>query len=155
MKQFVKENIYSVLFFILMGLVLILWGRLVMAEFSHHAFEKHLDSKAARVMCLEHFGWQVDETSETEETVYIPQEFDNVWNRYNEIQKMCGFNLMPYRGMAVVRYTYRALNFPGAEGAEVFVNLLVADGTAIGGDCMTVALDGFMLPLDIRTVPYR
>lgn len=152
MKQFFKENIHSILFLILAGLVLIFWGRLILGEFSQSAANKNLSSTEDRVRCLSYYGWQVDAASETQETVYIPQELDSVWQRYNELQKLCGFDLSAYRGRSAMRYTFRALNFPGMEDAEVFVNLLVCEGTLIGGDCMTVALDGFMLPLDIRSV---
>lgn len=152
MKQFVKENGHSILLLLLAGLVLILWGRLFVAEFSHHACETNLHTRQARMRCLDYYGWQVDESSETEDTVYIPQEFDTVWNRYNEIQKMSSFDLTAYRGKSVKHYSYRVLNFPGMEQAEMFVNLLIFEGTLIGGDCMTVELDGFLLPLDIRSI---
>ena len=153
MKQFIKENVFSILFLSFMGLMLILLGRIMIQEFSVHATQKHLVSTQDRVRCLEHFGWQVDITSEVEESAYIPEEFDNVWMRYNEIQRMSGFDLLPYRGKSALRYTYRVLNFPGDPQVEAFVNLYVLDGNMIAGDCMTVALDGFMLPVDIRSVP--
>ena len=152
MKAFLKENIFSILFVILLGLVFLLWGRLLFSEFFVHATQKNLETTADRVRCVESFGWQVDSTSETEETVYIPNTFDAVWERYNALQKMSGFDLTPYQGTSAKRYSYRALYFPGAEDAEVFIHILVSNHTFIGGDCMTVALDGFMLPIDIRNL---
>lgn len=152
MKQFLKENVFAVLFVILLGLVFLLWGRLLFSEFFVHATQRNLETTADRVRCVQAFGWQVDETSESTETVYIPQTFDAVWERYNSLQKMSGFDLAPYQGTSAKRYTYRALNFPGAEDAEVFVHILLSGDALIGGDCMTVALDGFMLPLDIRNL---
>ncbi len=150
MKEFFKKNILTILFLLLAGLLFVLWGRLTLAEFSKTVMTENLYTTKDRVESLNAFGWQVDETSETEEKVYIPKLFDAVWERYNEIQKMSGFNLLPYAGESAVRYTYRAKNFPGMEEAEVFVNILIYKDTLIGGDCMTVALGGFMLPLDIR-----
>lgn len=152
MKQFWKENLYSVLFLILLGFVLIVLGRLIVAECSGHANLENMESLPGRVRCLSSFGWVVDETSETSEQVYIPKEFDRVWSQYNELQKICGFDLTNYRGTGAVRYTYRALNFPGNRDAEVFVTVLVSGKRMIGGDCKTVAIDGFMLPIDIRAV---
>ncbi len=152
MKQFWKENLYSVLFLILLGFVLIILGRLIVAECLGHANLENMEQLSGRVRCLSSFGWVVDETSETTERVYIPKEFDSVWSRYNEIQKMCGFDLSLYRGKSVMRYTYRALNFPGNAEAEVFVTVLVFEERMIGGDCKTVAIDGFLLPIDIRSV---
>ena len=150
MKSFLKENFTHILFLVLVGLVLILWGRLIAGEFITNAATRGLNTTQDRVRCAESYGWQVDPTSETQENVYIPQEFDDVYNRYNRLQRMCGFDLYKYRRKGVIRYTFRALNFPGAEDAEVFVNILVYDGKMIGGDCMTVALDGFMVPIDRR-----
>ena len=150
MKSFLKENFTHILFLILVGLVLILWGRLIAGEFITNAATRGLNTTQDRVRCAESYGWQVDPTSETQENVYIPQEFDDVYNRYNRLQRMCGFDLYKYRGKGVIRYTFRALNFPWSEDAEVFVNILVYDGKMIGGDCMTVALDGFMVPIDRR-----
>lgn len=152
MKAFLKENLFSVLFVILLGLMFLLWSRLLFSEFFVHATQKNLETTADRVRCVQAFGWQIDETSETEETVYIPKTFDAVWERYNTLQKMSGFDLSAYRGTSAKRYTYRALYFPGVEDAEVFIHILVVDGTFVGGDCMTVALDGFMLPIDIRNI---
>lgn len=150
MKSFLKENYVHILFLILAGLIFILWGRLIMNEFFISAATRGLYTTEDRIRCVQSYGWQVDPMSETEEKVYIPEEFDDVYIRYNRLQKMCGFDLSKYRGKGVVRYTFRALNFPGAEDAEVFVNILVYDGKMIGGDCMTVALDGFMVPIDRR-----
>ena len=152
MKRFLKDNLLHVLFLIFAGLMLILWGRLLLCEFSVTCATENLTTQEARVRCTAYYGWQVDATSETKETVYIPSEFDAVYTRYNKLQKMCGFDLLNYRGKGVVRYTYRALNFPNHADSEVFINLLVYEGKLIGGDCMTVALDGFMLPLDRRFV---
>ncbi len=121
-------------------------------EFSKSTATEQIVTTQDRVRALEYYGWQVDQTSETNETVYIPMVFDSVWERYNKIQKMSGFDLSQYRGQSAERYTYRALNFPGMEQEEVFLNILVIDEKIIGGDCMTVALDGFMLPLDIRKI---
>lgn len=150
MKSFIKDNLIHILFLILVGLVLILWGRLIMDEFIANAATCGLYTTEDRVRCAESFGWQVDPTGETWENVYIPLEFDDVYNRYNRLQRMCGFDLYKYRGKGVVRYTFRVLNFPEAEAADVFINILVYDGSMIGGDCMTTAIDGFMLPVDRR-----
>ncbi len=152
MKQFWKENLYSVLFLLLLGFVLIVLGRLIVAECYSHATLENMEHLSGRIRCLSSFGWVVDETSETSERVYIPEKFDSVWSQYNEIQNMCGFDLSRYRGKSAVRYTYRALNFPGDTEAEVFVTILVFGNRMIGGDCKTVAIDGFLLPIDIRSV---
>ena len=150
MKRFLKENVNQILVVILIGLVFILWARILVGEFTATAATTGLFTTKDRLRCAEYYGWDVDPTSETEETVYIPQVFDAVYERYNQLQKMSGFDLTLFSGKGVKRYTYRVLNFPGAPDAEAFLNLLVDEGKLIGGDCMTVALDGYMLPLDRR-----
>lgn len=152
MKAFLKENFIYILILIFACLIFILWGRVICAQFVQNTSCESLNSTEARVRCLENFGWNVDETSETSENVFIPREFDDVYKRYNKIQKLSGFNLENYKGKAVKRYTFRVLNFPDHEKEEVFVNILVYEEKLIGGDCMTVALDGFMLPLDRRFI---
>ena len=152
MKQFLKENLYSILLLILVGMVLIFCGRLIHYEFSTRFATEGLTKASDLVRCAEYFGWEVDRASETKETIYIPKEFDSVWMRYNELQNLCGFDLSFYRGKSAVRHTFRVLNFPGMAETEAFINLLVIDGRLIGGDCFTVALDGMMLPLDIRSL---
>ena len=152
MKAFLKENFIYILILIFAGLVFILWGRVIYAQFAESGACENLSSTEARVRCLESFGWEVDETSETLENVFIPEKLDDVYKRYNKIQKLSGFDLEKYTGKAVKRYTFRALNFPNSVKEEVFVNILVFNGKLIGGDCMTVALDGFMLPLDRRFI---
>lgn len=152
MKAFLKENLYSILLLILVGMVLIFCGRLISYEFSNRFATENLRDTSDLVRCAEYFGWEVDVTSETTETVYIPKEFDSVWSRYNELQNLCGFDLSFYRGRSAKRHTFRVFNFPGLADTEAFINLLIVDGRFIGGDCFTVALDGVMLPIDIRSV---
>ncbi|MBR2742470.1 MAG: DUF4830 domain-containing protein [Clostridia bacterium] len=100
-----------------------------------------------RVFYLESLGLTVTpdpvETSEVE----IPDEFGDVYARYNEIQKTAGFDLEQYRGESCMRYTYHVHNFDEAD-SEVYANLLVFEGRVIGGDICVRDLDGFMLPLN-------
>ena len=152
MKSFIKENLIYILVLILAGLLFILWSRVTYSRALNETVCENLVTPDARAKCIESFGWEVDETSETSENVFIPEKLDDVYKRYNKIQKLSGFDLEKYRGKAVKRYTFRVLNFPDHPKEEVFVNILVYDGKLIGGDCMTVALDGFMLPLDRRFI---
>ena len=123
MKRFFKENFNQILVIILIGLVFIFWARILVGEFAASAATTGLFTTKDRLRCVEYYGWEVDPTSETEETIYIPQVFDAVYERYNRLQKMSGFDLTLYSGKGVKRYTYRVLNFPGASDAEAFINL--------------------------------
>lgn len=153
MKAFFKENLNKILLLVLASLIFIFWGRVIYSEIRTNVYTKGLDTLNARINCVASYGWNVDGGSEVTETVQIPEEFDAVYREYNKLQKLCGFDLTKFRGKSVTRYTYRVTNFPYETGAEVFVNILVYEGTMIGGDCMTTALDGFMLPIDRRFAP--
>lgn len=98
-----------------------------------------------RMSFLSQYGWEVDEEPVEVTEVIIPSEFDNTYNAYNEIQKKQGFDLLPFAGMRVKRWTYTVKNYPGYENNScIRVNVLVYDGLVIGGDVCSVELDGFM-----------
>ncbi|MGI6030678.1 MAG: DUF4830 domain-containing protein [Eubacteriales bacterium] len=73
--------------------------------------------------------------------VIIPPEFDGVYQSYNQLQLDCGYDLTPYQGHRVKRYTYTITN-RGEQ--DVVANLLVYGGEIIGGDVCSVKMDGFM-----------
>ncbi len=95
---------------------------------------------------LASLGWETGGSIE-EVSVHIPEEFDDVYENYNSLQLECGFDLKKYRGADCTRYTYQIKNFPGDDSGEVRANILVFDRRIIGGDIMTVRLDGFMIGL--------
>lgn len=102
-----------------------------------------------RIAFLSQYGWDVAEDPVRVEEVLIPEEFDDVYTQYNEIQLRQGFDLTQYKGCRAKRWTYTVLNYPGENGVQptdgsIRANLLVYDGVVIGGDVCSVALDGFM-----------
>lgn len=100
-------------------------------------------TQSQRTAFLAQYGWEIDQKSETADPVVIPQVFDEVFTRYNDIQTAQGFDLTAYAGKLVTRYTYTVKNYPDCE-EEVHANLLVCDGIIIGGDLCTWASDGFL-----------
>ena len=74
--------------------------------------------------------------------VLIPAEFDDVYLRYNEVQRAQGMDLAPYAGKTCSQWIYRVTNYPSEE--EVRAALLVLDGKIIGGDLSSTALGGFL-----------
>ena len=83
----------------------------------------------------------------------IPPEFDEVYEKYNAIQKEQGFDLTKYQGKRVKRWTYAIKNYPGyaADSGCIHANLLVYEGQVIGGDVCSVELNGFMHGFDYPT----
>lgn len=153
MKTFIKENSLYILCLCLLSLLFILWGRIVVKELRSNSYSRQLNTLEARLSCLENYGWEVDPGSETKKTISIPDTLDSVYEEYNKLQTVSGFDLNRFRGRTAECYTYIVLNFPYETKDPVYVNLLICDGTLIAGDCMTTALDGFMLPLDRRYLP--
>ena len=92
------------------------------------------------------FGWEIsDEPVEVKETV-IPAEFDEGYEKYNEIQKSQNFDLEKYKNTRVKSWSYEILNYPGYENSDGIIrgNLLTSDGVVIGGDVCSIELGGFM-----------
>lgn len=95
-----------------------------------------------RVAYLASWGWSVSAKPAEAQKVKIPDSADNqVFSRYNELQKSQGFDLTAYAGKDVMRYVYEVLNYKGAT-APVYATVLVADGYIIGGDLTDSAPDG-------------
>ena len=92
-------------------------------------------------------GWEVGEEPEEIREVVIPQEFDETYQQYNQLQEEQGFDLERYRGQRAKVYTYQILNYPDRpEG--IVAHLLIWDWKVIGGDVCSVELDGFMQGLE-------
>ena len=107
-------------------------------------------TNAERIAFIENFGYDViDEPLETRDVV-IPEQFDNTYKRYNELQLSQGFDLSKFKGKSVKSFSYAVTNYPGIENSEktVRANLLVYNSEIIGGDICSVELDGFMHEFD-------
>lgn len=77
--------------------------------------------------------------------IMIPEEFDEVYTQYNELQKNDGFDLSSYCGCTVKKWTYTVTNYPEYENSDAIqLTLLVYKGKVIGGDVCSVEIDGFM-----------
>ena len=152
MRSFIKENLNRILLLILLGLLFVLWARVIECNFKTNDRTKELSTIWARIDCAKSFGWEVDPGSEIIEKIHIPNEFDEVYTEYNHIQKMCGFDLLHHRGKTAIKYTYIITNYPYELSEPVYINLYINEDKLIGGDIMTRSVGGFMLPLDRRFV---
>lgn len=95
-------------------------------------------------------GWQTEPQPAEVLEIVIPKKFDEVYLRYNEVQKQQGTDLTKWRGKRCVRYSYNVLNYPSEE-EHVRLNLLVCGGKIIGGDVSSLGLDGFIKGLRYPT----
>ena len=96
------------------------------------------------ILFLNSYGWEVDTVYCDKSNIIIPQPFDMVYESYNKLQLEAGLDLTPYQGKNAIRYTYKVNNYPIDVHDTVYANVIVANNTCIGGDIMTIPLDGFM-----------
>ena len=105
-----------------------------------------------RVQFLQNLGWEVSASPTQSGQVRIPQEQNEVFSRYNELQKSAGYDLSQYAGKTVMRYVYKVNNFPGAT-EPVYATLLVYKNQVIGGDITNTAANGAMQALTKAKLP--
>lgn len=94
---------------------------------------------------LRELGYDISPVPVYSDEVVIPEEFDSVYAKYNDLQKSQGLNLEKYRGKTVMRYTY-AENIPDDETR--YVTLLIYKNRIIGGDVTTLGENGSVTGLE-------
>ncbi len=103
----------------------------------------------ARVEFLKGFGWEVAASPKESGQVKIPQSGNDVFDRYNALQKSQGYDLSQYAGKTTMRYVYEVKNYPGAT-EPVYATVLVYKNQIIGGDITNTAakgtVSGFTMP---------
>ena len=115
---------------------------------SASADQKGVKTNEDRVAYLESFGWTVEPEPLAVEELLIPEEFDETYTQYLELQGSQGFDLTQYCGKRVKRYTYVITNYPTGE-TGVQAGLLIYKNTVIGGDVLSPQLGGFIHSLEM------
>ncbi len=138
----------------LFGIILALTGVIVIAVtfISNHPGEKA--NAVAQVSCkteeerrayLTGLGYELSDEEKSRQ-ITIPEEFNEIYENYNDIQKQQGFDLETYKGRTAVLYTFGVTNYQDNE--RVIADLMVLDGMLIGADlCDPSADEGFLIPL--------
>jgi hypothetical protein len=115
-----------------------------------------LSTNDGRVQFLTDFGWDVAASPVESGQVKIPDTSDEVFSRYNTLQKSQGYDLSQYAGKSVMRYVYKIRNYPGATD-PVYATLLVYKDQVIGGDITDTSargvIRGFKMPTAATPVP--
>lgn len=104
---------------------------------------KGIRTNADRVAYLNDCGWQVTEEPLAVEEIRIPEEMDESYRRYLELQTAQGFDLERYAGRRIRRYTYEVTNYPTGESG-VQANLMLYRTTVVGGEILSPRMDGFV-----------
>ena len=111
----------------------ILLGVLLFSGSDTQTAAPSLASNDGRVKFLESLGWQVTASPKESGQVRIPESTNEVFDRYNALQKSQGYDLTPFAGKTVMRYVYQVKNFPNATD-PVYATLLIYKDQIIGGD---------------------
>lgn len=109
------------------------------------------DTNYRNIEFLSDYGWVVSSAPIETEKVTLPSAPDDVYSRYNLLQRDAGLDLTPYYGKVAVRYTYVVLNYPEPTEETVRANVLCIDDIPVAGDIMTVSANGFMHSLAYLT----
>ena len=122
---------------VIMALILLLGG----GGASEPTAAPSVAGNDGRVQFLKNLGWDVSASPVESGQVRIPREQNQVFSRYNDLQKSAGFDLNQYAGKTVMRYMYKVNNFPGAT-EPVYATLLIYKDQVIGGDITNTAANG-------------
>ena len=114
------------------------WVMVAGAQYSIQAGENE-----QRIDFLKQFGWEVEQEPVSIEEIVIPQQFNQVYERYNELQKTQGMDLTKYAGKTVKKVVYQITNYQ-RQDTIVHATLLIDHDKVIGGDISSAELDGFM-----------
>ena len=123
------KNNFMFLFIILLSVIMMNWGF------------KYTDIKDAFSSIVKDMGYNAEEKPMEIVRFTIPNEFDKVYERYNNLLKKGGFDLEEYKGKECVRYTYYI------KKDDLVANIIVYNGKIIGGDISSHKIDGMMLPI--------
>lgn len=105
------------------------------------------ETNEQRVAYLKSLGWEVDAEPIEALKLTLPDELVEPYRSYNEIQLKQGFDLTPYLGETLDRYTYCVNNYPGRpRGCQA--DLYVYDGTVVAGDIVCTGANGFIAILE-------
>lgn len=104
---------------------------------------KGIKTNEDRIAYLSSYGWMVSDQPVSVEELIIPEEFDDTYSQYLELQAAQGFDLTEYAGKRVKRYTYQVNNYPTGESG-IQAGLLIYKNTVIGGDVLSAQLGGFI-----------
>lgn len=102
-----------------------------------------LETAQQRLDFLHDLGWETSDEPINCREITIPTEWNDVYEKYNDLQRQQGFNLDKFRGKTATVYTYTVLNYEGQDDNMV-ANLVVCGGKLIAADVSCTELGGFM-----------
>lgn len=135
---------------LILGVIIVIFanvGSLNNANSQSGKYSLIADSNESRVSFLSQFGWKINEEPLEVSDITIPEEFNDVYENYNEIQKRQGLDLQKYKGKSCKKYVYEVLNYPG-RSKGIRASLIVCKGKVIAGDISSSEMNGFVESFD-------
>ena len=108
----------------------------------------HTDSKVNRenIAYINGCGWQVEEPAEISRLT-VPQEFDVIYQTYQEVIESSGFDLSLYQGKTLTRYSYPVTNHQNSDTGLIRANVLVYRNKIVAADLSSLERGGFLQPI--------
>lgn len=103
---------------------------------------KNISTEEDMVEFLSGFGYEAETQAVNVYEFSIPNEFNTVFEKYNDIQRAQGLNLKRYVGKDATAYVFRITNYE--YDGEVFATLFIRNGRVIAGDICSTDGDGFV-----------
>ena len=142
----VKKPTFAVIGAVLAALALLAVIIVTVVRISSPAVYE-MKSEAQRQAFLKEMGWEVSDEYDECKAVTIPKEFNEVYEKYNKLQKQQGFDLSRYRGKVCRKYVYALPGYP-VRVEDARITLLIYKDRVIGGDISSPSADGFMHGFD-------
>ena len=102
-----------------------------------------LETESEMLEFLHSLGWETSAEAINCRDVIIPEEWNEVYTKYNELQLAQGFDLAKHKGEEAKIYSYTVLNYDG-KPENIVANLVISDGRLIAADISCTELGGFM-----------
>lgn len=137
-----KIKLRSTMLLISAGLVLIIivyFAAPSPTPYTEHRIETNEDI----AKFLLSFGWQADTDHITEKQSCLPNQFDDTFHTYNNLQLQQNCDLTKFSGKEITVYTVPILNYTNTS-ENVLATIIVHNHRVIGGDIHSAKLDGFM-----------
>lgn len=135
MSKFLKKHRYLLAAFVF---------ALAILAVSYGVFSVDASVNNMNVEYAQNLGWKINPSPVSITHLVIPNEFDAVFETYNALQKKSGFDLSPFRGKRVSRYTYEVENHIHSQDSNVFLGILVFENRIIAGEISSTDITGFM-----------
>ncbi len=138
--------------FLLVAVALCILGLFLLFAPAKEAFPEqnspfsNLSTNEARLQLLSSCGLEAIEDPIATLDLQLPSPLDERYTAYNQLQLTQGFDLIPYCGQPLTRYTYSITNY-GDSLQGVQANLYLYEDTLVAADLFCAGENGFIAPL--------